>query len=98
MTARELARLLGVSQSDGSRAVCPGASISPDLRVRILNYANEVDYQPTAIASILSRRRANIVGIVVAEMQNPFFPMLIEKLSRELQVIEMQSLLFNLTP
>ena len=98
MTARELARLLGVSQSAVSRAFSPGASISPDLRERILNYAKEVDYHPNAIASILSRRRSNIVGIVVAEMQNPFFPMLIEKLSRELQVIEMQSLLFNLTP
>jgi DNA-binding LacI/PurR family transcriptional regulator len=98
MTSRELARLLGVSQSAVSRAFSPGASISPELRERILAYARQVDYHPNAIASILSRRRSNIVGIVISELQNPFYPMLLEKLSRELQIIGLQSLLFNVTP
>lgn len=97
MTARELARMLGVSQSAVSRAFTPGASIAADLRERILKYAAEVDYQPNAIASMLSKSRTNIIGIVVSDMQNPFYPGLIEKLSRSLQRIGLQSLLFNIT-
>ena len=96
-TARELARLMGVSQSAVSRAFTPGSSISPELRQRILRAAEELDYQPNAIASMLSTRRSNIAGIVVSEMQNPFYPSLIEKLSRGLQRVGLQSLMFNIT-
>jgi DNA-binding LacI/PurR family transcriptional regulator len=97
LTARELARLMGVSQSAVSRAFTPGSSISPELRQRILKAAGELDYQPNAIASMLSTRRSNIAGIVVSEMQNPFYPTLIEKLSRGLQRVRLQSLMFNIT-
>lgn len=95
ITARELARLVGVSQSAVSRAFTPGASIAPDVRARILSYATEVGYHPNAIASMLSKRRTNIIAIVVSDLQNPFYPALIEKLSRELQRVGYQSLLFN---
>lgn len=97
ITARELAKLMGVSQSAVSRAFTPGTSISAELRERILRAAEEFDYQPNAIASMLSTRRSNIAGIVVSEMQNPFYPTLIEKLSRELQRVGLQSLMFNVT-
>lgn len=96
-TARQLARLLGVSQSAVSRAFNPGSSISLELRERILSAAEKLDYHPNAIASMLSKRRSNIAGIVVSEMQNPFYPTLIEKLSRSLQRDGLQSLLFNIT-
>ena len=97
ITARELARLMGVSQSAVSRAFTPGSSISPELRQRILRASHEMDYQPNAIASMLSTRRSNIAGIVVSELQNPFYPTLIEKLSRRLQQAGLQSLMFNIT-
>jgi DNA-binding LacI/PurR family transcriptional regulator len=98
ITARDLAKLLGVSQSAVSRAFTPGASISPPMRVRILEGASRFGYQPNAIASILSRRRSDIVGLVVSELRNPFYPQLIETLSRGLQEQGQQTLLFNVTP
>ncbi|WP_246270927.1 hypothetical protein [Rhizobium sophorae] len=49
-----------------------------------LQHAAEMDYHPNAIASMLSRSRTNIIGIVVSDMQNPFYPALIENLSRAL--------------
>jgi DNA-binding LacI/PurR family transcriptional regulator len=98
VTSRQLAALIGVSQSAVSRAFTPGSSISADLRERILKSAREVGYQPNAIASMLTRRRTNIVGIVVSDIRNPFYPVLIERLTQELQRIGLQSLLFNMTP
>jgi len=97
ITARELARMIGVSQSAVSRAFTPGASIAPELREKILKFADEQDYHPNAIASMLSKSRTNIVGIVVSDMSNPFYPALIQKLSQGLQRIGLQSLLFNIT-
>ncbi len=46
---------------------------------------------------MLSKSRTNIVGIVVSDMSNPFYPALIQKLSQGLQRIGLQSLLFNIT-
>jgi DNA-binding LacI/PurR family transcriptional regulator len=98
LTSRQLASLLGVSQSAVSRAFTSGSSISPDLRSRILRGAREFGYQPNAIASMLTTRRTNIVGIVVSDMRNPFHPMLIESLTQGLQRVGRQSLMFNITP
>lgn len=98
ITARELARMIGVSQSAVSRAFTPGASISPAMRERVLAAADSLGYRPNAIASILSRQRSDIVGVVVSDMQNPFNPALIEKVSRALQANGQQTLLFNITP
>lgn len=98
LTSRQLAALIGVSQSAVSRAFTPGSSISADLREHILTSALEFGYQPNAIASMLTTRRTNIVGIVVSDMRNPFYPTLIEQLTQGLQGIGLQSLLFNVTP
>lgn len=98
LTSHQLAALLGVSQSAVSRAFTPGSSISAKLRARVLSGAEKFGYQPNAIASMLATKRTNMVGIVVSEMRNPFYPVLIEKLTQELQGIGLQSLLFNVTP
>jgi DNA-binding LacI/PurR family transcriptional regulator len=97
ITSRDLARMLGVSQSAVSRAFTPGASIAPELRERILALATELDYHPNAIASMLSKSRTDIVGIVVSDLQNPFYPLLLQKLTQGLQRIGFQSLIFNIT-
>lgn len=98
MTSRQLAALIGVSQAAVSRAFTPGSSISPALRERILRGAREFGYQPNAIASMLTTRRTNIVGLVVSDMSNPFHPAMVERLTRGLQRLGLQSLLFNVTP
>ena len=98
MTSRQLAALIGVSQSAVSRAFTPGSSISADMRERILKGAEEFGYQPNAIASMLTTRRTNMVGIVVSDMRNPFYPALIERLTQSFQRAGLQSLMFNVTP
>ena len=47
---------------------------------------------------MLTTRRTNIVGIVVSDLQNPFYPALLERLTQGLQRAGLQSLLFNITP
>ncbi|HWL80836.1 MAG TPA: LacI family DNA-binding transcriptional regulator [Roseomonas sp.] len=98
VTARELARHLGVSQSMVSRAFSPGASIAPEMRARVLRAAEELGYRPNVIAAALSRRRSSIVAIVMAELTNPFYPAVLERLTEALQAAGLQSLLFTVPP
>ena len=98
VTSRQLAHSLGVSQSTISRAFSSHASIAPAMRERVMEAAAALGYQPNVIARSLSTRRSNIVGIVMASMTNPFYPELLEQLSRALQQIGLQTLLFNALP
>lgn len=98
VTARELARRLGVSQSTISRAYSQRASISPAMRARVLEAAGALRYQPNVIARSLTTRRSNIVGIVMATMTNPFYPEMLEQLTKALQQIGLQTLLFHVPP
>ncbi|GAB0117748.1 LacI family DNA-binding transcriptional regulator [Acidisoma sp. 7E03] len=98
VTARELARHLGVSQSMISRAFSPNASIAPAMREKVMEAALALGYQPNVIARSLSTRRSNIVGIVMASMTNPFYPELLEQLTRALQEVGLQTLLFHAPP
>ena len=98
VTARELARQLGVSQSTISRAYSRHASISPSMRARVLEAAGALRYRPNVIARSLTTRRSNIVGIVMATMTNPFYPEMLEQLAKALQQIGLQTLLFHVPP
>ena len=98
LTSRQLAALIGVSQSAISRAFTSGSSISPELRNRILMAAQDYGYRPNAIASMLTTRRTHIVGVVVSDMQNPFYPALLAQLTQGLQAAGLQCLFFNISP
>ncbi|WP_176559813.1 LacI family DNA-binding transcriptional regulator [Teichococcus rhizosphaerae] len=98
VTARDLARHLGVSQSMVSRAFSPGASIAPGMRARVLAAAEAMGYRPNFIAASLSRRRSSLVGLVMGELANPFYPAVLERLSQALQAEGFQTLLFTEPP
>jgi DNA-binding LacI/PurR family transcriptional regulator len=89
---------MGVSQSMISRAFNPDASISPVMREKVFEAAKAIGYQPNVIASSLSRRRSNIIGIVMGDMANPFYPDVLSRLARRLQDNGRQCLLFNVPP
>jgi len=98
MTARDLAKRLGVSQSTISRAFSDHASIHPEMRARVIESARQVGYTPNVIARALSTRRSAMIGIVMGGFQNPFYAMLLDLLSQALQAAGFQTLLFNVAP
>jgi DNA-binding LacI/PurR family transcriptional regulator len=95
LTGRELARALGISQSTISRAFSDGATISPKMRAKVLEAAREAGYQPNVIARSLTTRRSGIIGIVIANMANPFYVSILQPLTRRLQQMGLQTLLFG---
>lgn len=93
ITGRELAKTLGISQSTISRAFSEGATISPKMRAKVLDAARNLGYQPNVIARSLTTRRSGIVGIVTANMTNPFYMSILQPLARRLQQLGLQTLL-----
>ncbi|MEM7711178.1 MAG: LacI family DNA-binding transcriptional regulator [Pseudomonadota bacterium] len=94
-TSSDVARHAGVSQSAVSRVFTPGASVSPDMAKRVRAAAETLGYRPNALARGLITGRSRIVGLVVAYLDNPFYPDAIEKLSNALQAQGHHLLIFT---
>ena len=94
VTSIDVARLAEVSQSAVSRTFTPGASVAPDTRARVLEAARKLGYRPNAIARTLSTRRSRMIALVMSNLQNQFYPLVVERLSQRLQKDGYHVLLF----
>jgi DNA-binding LacI/PurR family transcriptional regulator len=94
VTAEDVARTLGVSQSTISRAFSMTASISDEMKLRVIKAANKLGYRPNVIARSLITRRTNMVAIVMANLIDPFYPVVLDELVQQVQARGFQTLLF----
>lgn len=85
ITSLDVARAAGVSQSAVSRVFTPGASVSEKMAARVREAADDLGYRPNILARSLITGRSRIIGLVVAYLDNPFYPDALEKLSAALQ-------------
>lgn len=85
VTAMHVARRAGVSQSAVSRVFTPGASVSQRTAEKVRAAAAELGYRPNVLARSLITGRSRIIGLVVAYLENQFYPVLLERLSHALQ-------------
>lgn len=94
VTSIDVAKLAEVSQSAVSRSFTPGASVSDATRRRVMEAARRLGYRPNAHARSLTTGRSNIIGLVIASLNNQFYPVALEHLARELQKKGYHLLLF----
>ncbi|TBR41401.1 LacI family DNA-binding transcriptional regulator [Marinomonas agarivorans] len=90
----DVAKAAGVSQSMVSRAFTPGSSINPKKRESILNTAKELGYRPNIMARSMITRKSKIIGFVCGYLENQYYPLALEKLSRQFQANGYHSLMF----
>jgi DNA-binding LacI/PurR family transcriptional regulator len=95
VTASDVAKYLGMSQSTVSRVFTPGACVSEETRKKVLIAAKELGYRPNALARSLITKKSNIIGIVMGDIKNPFYPDVLSKFSRELNRNGYQLLFVN---
>jgi DNA-binding LacI/PurR family transcriptional regulator len=84
-TLVELARQLGLSRSTVSRAFYDDARINSETRALVLDHASRIGYRPNPLARGLITRRTRIVGMIVSDITNPFYPEVLTKLTEKLQ-------------
>jgi len=72
-TIRDVARRAGVSKSLVSMVTRGEPGVSEEKRQAILEAIDELDYRPNAMAQGLVMRQTRILGVMVSDLQNPFF-------------------------
>lgn len=73
VTIRDVARQAEVSVATVSRALSAPDLVRPATRDRVLAVAAELGYQPNRAARSLITGRTGNIGIVVPDLENPFF-------------------------
>jgi LacI family transcriptional regulator len=73
ITIKDIAEKAGVSYATVSRALNGRAEVGEETRSRIVAIAQELGYQPNAIARSLVKRESHIIALVVPDVTNPFF-------------------------
>jgi DNA-binding LacI/PurR family transcriptional regulator len=74
VTVRQIAERADVSIGTVSHVINGTARVRPKLRQRVLDAIRDLGFQPSALAQALRRNRTNILGMVISDITNPFFP------------------------
>lgn len=68
---RDVATRARVSPATASRALNGTATVSAELRARVLEAAGELGYRPNNLARSLRRQRTDTIGVIVSDIANP---------------------------
>ncbi|MEV6104962.1 LacI family DNA-binding transcriptional regulator [Streptomyces sp. NPDC051940] len=74
VTIDDVARSAGVSRQTVSRAINDKPEIDPATRERILQIAQAMGYRPSRFARGMVSQGVTTLGLVIADVLNPFFP------------------------
>ena len=94
VTSLQVAKKAGVSQSAVSRVFTPGASASRATIDKVKKAANDLGYRPNVLARAMVSGKSRIIGVVVAYLENQFYPEALERLSNSLQAQGYHVLIF----
>lgn len=72
-TIKDVARLAGVSPSTASAAMNNSPKVRKEVAARIRQVALDLNYTPSASARALKRGNSTLLGLVVADLANPFY-------------------------
>jgi len=80
MRIKDIAREAGVSTATVSHVINKTKYVSDPTRERVEKAIKKFDYHPNAHAQSLALGRSKIIGLLVSDISNPFFPELIKSI------------------
>ena len=85
ITSLDVAKRAGVSRAAVSRVFTPGASVSERTATKVREAADALGYRPNVLARAMLTGKSKIIGLVVAYLDNHFYPTMLELLSDALE-------------
>ncbi len=94
-TIKQVADLAGVSTATVSRVLDDSSGVSQELIDRVRSAVRTLDYHPNRAARNLRKRVAQTVGVVISDIQNPFFTSVVRGIEKVLVEADFILLLCN---
>jgi LacI family transcriptional regulator len=77
-TIRDVSVRAGVSIATVSRVLAGIGNSRPETTAAVRDAVAELGYRPSGVARSLRMRRTRTIGLIVTDIQNPFFPELVQ--------------------
>lgn len=73
VTIRDVALAAGVSTATVSRAIANKPHVRKEVKKKVMIAAEQLGYRPNLVAQNLRAQQSKIIGLIVSDIQNPFF-------------------------
>jgi LacI family transcriptional regulator len=90
---RDVARKAGVSITTVSHVLNDTRPVAAKTRARVLRAAAELNYYKNTSARLLVRGRSDLLGLIISDIENPFYPELIKSFEQACAAQKMEVLL-----
>jgi LacI family transcriptional regulator len=77
-TIRDVADRAGVSTATVSRVLAGIGNPKPETAAAVMRAVEQLGYRPSGVARSLRMKRTRTLGLIVTDIQNPFFPELVQ--------------------
>ncbi|WP_276352233.1 LacI family DNA-binding transcriptional regulator [Cohnella caldifontis] len=85
VTVYDIAKEANVSVATVSRVLNNTAPVKKETRERIMELINKYQFQPNALARSLIKKETGMIGIILPDITNPFFPQVLSGFDREVR-------------
>jgi DNA-binding LacI/PurR family transcriptional regulator len=73
VSIKDVAIAAGVSTATVSRVLADKPYVRGEVRDRVMAVVKELNYSPNRVARNLRSRKSNVIGLIVSDIENPFF-------------------------
>ncbi len=94
-TIRDVAKEAGVSVATVSRVLNDNGYVGVETRKRVLETIERLNYSPNEVARSLYKRKSRLIGLLLPDITNPFFPQLARGVEDEVNQAGFRLLLGN---
>ncbi|MGI6684459.1 MAG: LacI family DNA-binding transcriptional regulator [Bacillota bacterium] len=84
-TIKEIAELAGVSIATVSRVINDSENVSEEMREKVQKVIKETGFTPNSLARSLKVNKTNTIGVIVVNLNVPFFAHIVHYLERALR-------------
>ncbi|KTD87339.1 LacI family DNA-binding transcriptional regulator [Paenibacillus etheri] len=85
MTIKDVAKKAGVSVATVSRVINESGYVNIDTRKKVEAAIKEMNYTPNEVARSLYKRKSKLIGLLLPDITNPFFPQLARGIEDRMQ-------------
>ncbi|WP_106769016.1 LacI family DNA-binding transcriptional regulator [Paenibacillus faecalis] len=84
-TIKQVAMAAGVSVATVSRVINQNGYVHEDTRRKVEDAIRELNYAPNEVARSLFKRKSKLIGLLLPDITNPYFPQLARGVEDEMQ-------------
>lgn len=94
-TITDISNMMQISRASVSRALSGAPGVGDELREKIIQFANEINYQPKSTSQTVLSKNSKIVGLILGDIRNPFYSNLVLSIQQVLSKHDYVLSIFN---